>query len=258
MKRTVLFWVIALAVPPVSGGQAVPPAGRYPVTEARAVQRPGQYHFVRTIHGDYVLTDIWLEEHPVGEREYDGQAPWRAAPARRAMPDIWLELPASDGVPATSGEVVRGRRGVGRGTLRYDEGRLTTYQDAILVEIVSGKRRGEDGTTSIRPASFYIYEGETRAVRVQLRDDSFVELTASFDGFGVDLGAAQVARADAEHDGQPQQLGDSPLLEDLEVVVSLGSRHDGGEKAPAEGAETGSDSRDSRRVIRRNILRYSE
>lgn len=249
----------------LSATDATPQQGTYPVSELRPVRRPGQFHYIRTSDGQYLLTDWWWTEVSTGSRAFrNGQPVAGDRGWRRWVPPVWLEIDIA-GTPGEATEVPdRGGVGIGPGTIGTGGGRVTRFDRAVFVTVDGGRARERDGRPGVRQARFVIYEGERRKVRLALRDDTFIEIAATFDGYGVDLGAAKVAIVAPEWNGVSQSLGDSPEIDDLEVTVSWEDPERDAERTDEEreprvqpGPNDHTD-RPEGRVIHRKVIRYHE
>lgn len=160
----------------------------YPVTELRMVREPGNYHFIQTNDGEYILSDYWWREVKTGDRRYTGGAVNPLPPPGPVPP------PGGGGFPAP-------------GQIRK-----------VFVEIVGGRGYEFFGRERIRPTSFTLFEDLPRNVQVRY-GNSRGTLQAVFDGYHVDLNLERAAKVIPGFNGAVQSLGDGQGLDDVEVVV---------------------------------------
>jgi hypothetical protein len=148
------------------------------------VREPGNFHFIQSNEGEFILTDYWWREVKVGERRYaTGSAPFTG--------------PAP--VPGGGYPVPQVRR-------------------KVFVEIVSGKGYEFFGRERLKPTSFTLVENRPRNVQIRY-GNSRGTLVAVFDGYHVDLGLDKAAKVVPGYNGVIQDMGSGQGLEDVAVIV---------------------------------------
>lgn len=169
---------------------------RYPVTELRWVQEPGNFHYVKTGSNDFILTDFWWREVTIGTRDY--------------RPGGWNPgAPGGPGVPSPQPPA------------QPDRFRK------VYVEIVDGKGIEFFDKKAIKPVSFTLFEDYPREVEIRYGRTRRT-IVASFDGYHVSLGLEQDARVVPQVNGRRQELGDGLGLDDVAIVVYWESDNQGG------------------------------
>jgi hypothetical protein len=147
------------------------------------VREPGNFHYVQTNEGEFILTEYWWREVKVGDRRYAG--------------------PTSGPAPSPGGTDYPSK-GMRR---------------KVFVEIVSG--RGYEFFSRERlklPISFTLYEDLPRNIQVRY-GNSRGTLVEVFDGYHVDIGLDRAAKVVPGYNGVVQDLGDGQGLEKVAVVV---------------------------------------
>jgi hypothetical protein len=169
----------------------------YPITELRLTQEPGNYHFIRTNNGDFVLSDYWWKEIQVGDRAYTEPLPPVPPPAPFPQP-----LPPGQGTGP--------RPGPGNQDL--------SQLKKVYVELVKGKGYEFFSRERIKPISFTLVENFPREIVVRF-GNSKKTLVAMFDGYHVELGLERPAKVIPRFNAAYQDLGDGQGLEDVLAVV---------------------------------------